>query len=222
MHYESHHPSLLVKKNSLFLLMSLHVTRIRTRLSLSAYIGTAIASIKPPNMKDDDNMCWSLTSDMDFTIKPTYFYNSNDSRDGNNHDPIFPLDWQWYGSSNIHALLWNVCHGKLLTNEERNPHRITSDGICMRCNFCDESIMHVIRDGELICVHHYVANPPFYILCGIFFINYIECNNVHSHSLLSLPSLYPLNSLLSLPSLYPLNSSHSLSSTHFPSFFFSP
>ncbi|CAN0899765.1 Putative ribonuclease H protein At1g65750 [Linum grandiflorum] len=42
--------------------------------------------------------------------------------------------------------MWLATHDRLLTNKERRRRHLTETGVCTRCNYPHEIVLHVLRD----------------------------------------------------------------------------
>lgn len=64
--------------------------------------------------------------------------------------PLFHKVSEWKGPARIRAHHWKSVHGCLFTNEERGRRGMTQDTLCPRCNSAPESLMHMMRDCEVV------------------------------------------------------------------------
>jgi hypothetical protein len=53
-------------------------------------------------------------------------------------------------SSGIQTFLWKSSKGKLLTNDEKKHRGMTYSDLCPRCTQATETIMHVLRDCDVV------------------------------------------------------------------------
>lgn len=58
--------------------------------------------------------------------------------------------WGWLGPQRNRTFLWQVAHGRLMTNSERASRGISSTDVCPRCQDQTETIMHALRDCEVV------------------------------------------------------------------------
>lgn len=64
--------------------------------------------------------------------------------------PNFNLVRKWIGPSRIYTFLWKLSHEKFLTNAERKHRCMLDTYVCPRCSQAPETIMHVLRDYDLV------------------------------------------------------------------------
>lgn len=118
-------------------------------IHIPSVICDKIVYIKPPSEYDSkDFPSWRLNSDGEFSLKFVYHALCNRQNPISAQVPLFQKLWKWRGLNRIRSFLWNLVHGRLLTNEERLSKGMTSYSSCPRCNSCPESIMHLFRDCE--------------------------------------------------------------------------
>lgn len=56
--------------------------------------------------------------------------------------------WSWLGPQRNRTFLWQVAHGRLLTNADRVARGISFDDVCPCYKEHPDTIMHVLRDCE--------------------------------------------------------------------------
>ncbi|KAK9034128.1 hypothetical protein V6N11_050306 [Hibiscus sabdariffa] len=101
-----------------------------------------IASVKAlARGRIPDRLCWGLTSNKQFTVCSTYEVRSPihfgpDER-------VWSVIHRFKGSSRVRLFLWLLCHGRILTNDERVRRHLTIDGSCWFCGDVWEDIDHV-------------------------------------------------------------------------------
>lgn len=111
---------------------------------LSNHIILKIASIQPPNpTRGQDQIYWSASSKVVFTVKSTYHYLAGSQYEGK--DSSWLLAWRWKGLQAVRTFLWTVMHDRLKTRLELKRRHFDSDGICDRCGFDLEGTLHVLR-----------------------------------------------------------------------------
>ncbi|KAK7258703.1 hypothetical protein RIF29_24285 [Crotalaria pallida] len=114
-----------------------------------------IAAIVPPNADSgDDCLAWIADSSGCFSVKSAYSIlmkpvTDNPSNPSNLNDN-FNLLWKWEGPQRIRSFMWLLCHGRLLTNEERVKRGMGISNLCHRCNSAPETILHMIRDCPMV------------------------------------------------------------------------
>ncbi|KAJ1390181.1 Ribonuclease H-like superfamily [Sesbania bispinosa] len=113
--------------------------------------GIAKIHIKPPAIADGpDYLAWKFSSNGEFTIKTAYEFLTENSSAKYPVDDIFKTIWSWQGPPRVSTFVWKVVHGKLLTNYERFKRGMTSNNLCPRCNSAPETIMHLLRDCDIV------------------------------------------------------------------------
>lgn len=99
-----------------------------------------LASLKAPTARGPNTLRWLLNSGGDFSVKTAYAIVS-DSAPNLSINSVSPR---------IKTFLWKLVHGRLMTNEERVKLHMGSNLNCPCCSNDLESIMHLLRDCELI------------------------------------------------------------------------
>ncbi|KAK7268618.1 hypothetical protein RIF29_21320 [Crotalaria pallida] len=85
-------------------------------------IQSIIAAVVPPSVDAGaDSITWAKENDGVFSIASAATLLHDTSHPGNLNGTsfIFRLVWRWKGPQRIRALLWKICHERLLTNTER-------------------------------------------------------------------------------------------------------
>ncbi|KAK9029308.1 hypothetical protein V6N11_026427 [Hibiscus sabdariffa] len=90
-----------------------------------------------------DRLCWGLTPTKQFKVCSAYEVRSPlhfglDER-------VWSVIHRFKGSPQVRLFLWLLCHGRILTNEERVRRHFTVDGSCWFCGDVWEDIDHVFR-----------------------------------------------------------------------------
>ncbi|KAJ1443251.1 Reverse transcriptase zinc-binding domain [Sesbania bispinosa] len=113
--------------------------------------GIAKICIKPPDIAyGPDYLAWKFSSTSEFTIKTAYEFLTENSTAKYPIDDIFKTIWSWQGPPRVSTFVWKVVHGKLLTNCERVKMGVTTSNLCPRCNSAPETIMHLLRDCDIV------------------------------------------------------------------------
>ncbi|KAL5787774.1 hypothetical protein ACOSP7_004723 [Xanthoceras sorbifolium] len=90
-----------------------------------------------------DRQIWGLEKDGVFSVKSAY-------KVACKVDSLSKWDWSFIWKLRIPPklshFLWLVCHGKILTNLQRNIRGISNDASCPRCNFEVEDMQHLFRN----------------------------------------------------------------------------
>lgn len=102
-----------------------------------------------------------------FSIKSAYAVLTSPSQENIISNPLFKKVSRWKSPARIRSHLWNLVHGCLLTSEERFRRGIAQDNVCPRCSAALESLMHLMRDCEVVqnfwnqCIDRQVYNKFF-------------------------------------------------------------
>ncbi|GMJ08752.1 hypothetical protein HRI_004544400 [Hibiscus trionum] len=112
---------------------------------LPSVVLQGILAIKPPFVPSfPDSPGWSLESNRRFTVRSAYRLRANSSTVPS--DPILKVLTCFRGLPRIKSFLWQVCHGRIMTNAERVYRHIANHPSCMICGAAVEDISHVLRD----------------------------------------------------------------------------
>ncbi|KAK9046568.1 hypothetical protein V6N11_052454 [Hibiscus sabdariffa] len=102
-----------------------------------------LAAIKPLFGNSYDQRGWLPSLDKKFSVRSAF-----DIRNRIMCDP-FELIWKaiaaFRGIPRVKTFLWLVCHGKVLTNDERGRRHLTIDRGCHVCGVGSENIDHILR-----------------------------------------------------------------------------
>jgi hypothetical protein len=116
---------------------------------LPASVTDTIHHIRPPVPEHSDFPYWIPATDGQFSIKTAYELLMGEHHDQNSL-PLFEAVWNWKGPARMRTTLWKMAHGKLLTNMERCHRGMSSNDLCPRCDLAPESLMHIIRDCDVV------------------------------------------------------------------------
>ncbi|KAJ1412575.1 Reverse transcriptase zinc-binding domain [Sesbania bispinosa] len=111
----------------------------------------AIAGIKPPgDVEGPDHPTWLFSANGELSLKSAYQCLGNFGSSPHPPDAFFKQIWAWQGPPRISSFIWKLYHNRLLTNSERVRRGMTSDDSCPRCGQAPETIMHTLRDCEVV------------------------------------------------------------------------
>jgi ribonuclease HI len=117
-----------------------------------------------PEVKERVN---SITIDLNSEVSDRYTWNGNlngiyTAQDGYywlnrqnfNHNPSDGISWSWLwqlpAPEKIKFLLWSLIHKALPTRGMLSHRGITPHSLCPRCNIHEETMLHCLRDCELV------------------------------------------------------------------------
>ncbi|KAE8704604.1 hypothetical protein F3Y22_tig00110450pilonHSYRG00928 [Hibiscus syriacus] len=104
-----------------------------------------ITAVPPPFlMGGADKAGWRWENKRRFTTKSAYQQRLTISAGQGEESWEFLTKYR--GLPRIRMLLWLICKGRLLSNEERPRRHLTSDSSCALCGAALESISHILRD----------------------------------------------------------------------------
>lgn len=108
-----------------------------------------IASICLPDGSLEDFPIWKCANDGIFSLRSA-FEVLFDTSVRSTPEFDFPAVWKLRTPQRINTFLWEVAHHRLMTNLECSTRGITNSALCPRCNLYPESILHLLRDCEII------------------------------------------------------------------------
>ncbi|CAN1836022.1 Putative ribonuclease H protein At1g65750 [Linum perenne] len=127
-------------------------TELWAKVLVSKYLKTtdhgftlARKSMSPPKDRlGKDALVWGLEPNGLFSVRSAYLMITDNAEAPS--DSMWRYIWDWKGPNRIKHFLWLASHRKLLTNEERGKRHLTTQVLCHRCSFHNESISHVIYE----------------------------------------------------------------------------
>ncbi|CAN1216168.1 Putative ribonuclease H protein At1g65750 [Linum perenne] len=104
-----------------------------------------VVGMSPPKDRlGKDALVWGLEPNGLFSVRSAYLMITDNAEAPS--DSMWRYIWDWKGPNRIKHFLWLASHRKLLTNEERGKRHLTTQVLCHRCSFHNESISHVIYE----------------------------------------------------------------------------
>ncbi|KAF7841242.1 putative ribonuclease H protein At1g65750 family [Senna tora] len=121
----------------------------RLCLYLPQNICDEILRLPPPNLsRGKDCIRWKHSGDGNFFVKTAYDALVN--KEIGNKRSVWRRIWCWQGPQRIRTFLWLVASGSLLTNKLRFDRGMTNNKCCPRCGREVESILHALRDCDVV------------------------------------------------------------------------
>lgn len=108
-----------------------------------------IRSLPPPHSnRPRDRVAWRLTKDGEFSTASAY--ESLIGPFDEQSSSLFKLIWHWPGIERVRVLIWKMALNALGTNNFIFIRGHSPNGLCPLCNQKEETILHMVRDCEVI------------------------------------------------------------------------
>lgn len=107
-----------------------------------------VLKIKAIYLREDadatDRLRWDGSTDGRFSVRSCYMKMM--SQRASNRDQTWRKIWTTKVPQRYRLFLWQVYHGRIMTNQVRFLFGLTSNSFCTLCNHETESCLHILRD----------------------------------------------------------------------------